>query len=157
MMNAAKHDFRDRSKANRCRIVRHVVISGKRVERISVDDSASMERTAREPKWHPSQIYLCKTADASLITPGENSQLGAEMRSRIGTKKLTKLSNIINSPLRKRLGFHGETEVSPTGSSGLEAWWCHQIAAPIGRILPLTRCLPRQPESWHLSPFVHCG
>jgi hypothetical protein len=35
------------------------------------------ERSSREPKWHPSQIYLCKTADARLITQGKSSQLKA--------------------------------------------------------------------------------
>ncbi len=40
-------------------------------------DSASMERTAREPKWHPSRIYLCKMAEARPITQYESSQLWA--------------------------------------------------------------------------------
>jgi hypothetical protein len=43
-----------------------------RNERESVDGSASMERPAREPNWHPSQIYLCKTAARRPITHWHN-------------------------------------------------------------------------------------
>ncbi len=47
---------------------RESVVCGKIVKRVSVDGSASMERPSREPKWHPSQIYVCETADARPIT-----------------------------------------------------------------------------------------
>ena len=45
--------------------------------RTVIGRSASTERPWREPKWHPSQIYLRKKGDARPIAHCENCRLGA--------------------------------------------------------------------------------
>ena len=66
--------LRDGSKANRRRIGRPFAIVRKSIERKRVDGSVSIARPSREPKWHPSQIYLCKMAEPRPITRRQNSQ-----------------------------------------------------------------------------------
>jgi len=39
-----------------------------RIERICVNGYGSIERPLREPKWYPSQIYLCNPAESRPIT-----------------------------------------------------------------------------------------
>ncbi len=58
---------------SRRRIAWQLAVIKKIVKRKSVDDSASIARPSREPKWRPSQIYLCKTADARPITHNASS------------------------------------------------------------------------------------
>ena len=52
----------DDGKEFAARIGRPFAIVRKSIERKSVDGSVSVDRPSREPKWHPSQIYLCKMA-----------------------------------------------------------------------------------------------
>lgn len=63
-----KQVLRDLSKATYHRIGRPFAIAKKTIERKSVDDSASMERNAREPKWHPYQIYPCHMSEPCPVT-----------------------------------------------------------------------------------------